>query len=113
METEQTGYTPGPWAHTGRNKVECFDVWCEGIYGRNEDHVVCGFHDDGQPTDADARLIAAAPDLLAALEAIRDARDYCAEHGHYPESTGIGEERWFDDWAADIAQGAINKATQP
>ncbi len=33
-------------------------------------------------TAANARLIAAAPELLAALERIRDAYDAAARHGH-------------------------------
>lgn len=46
--------------------------------------------------------------MFEALKKIRDARDYCAEHGKYPEGT-VGEGQEFDDWAADIAESAIEK----
>lgn len=39
-------------------------------------------------------------DMIEALTRIRDARDYNADHGHYPPQYGIV---CFDDWAADIA----------
>jgi hypothetical protein len=55
-------HTPGPWQLAG-NKV----------FGKNTAHQVCFATDalkDKAQTKADARLIAAAPDLLAALEAL-------------------------------------------
>lgn len=52
---------------------------------------------------------AAALDMLAALKAIRDVRDYFAENNEYPANT-IGKDQCFDDWAADLASVAINKA---
>lgn len=52
----------------------------------------------------------AAPDMLAALKAIRDTRDYFAEHNKYPPNT-IGKDQCFDDWAADLAAAAIRKAS--
>lgn len=56
-----------------------------------------------------AQLFAAAPRMLAALRLIRDARDYNAEHGQYPAGS-LGEDQEFDDWAADVAQTAIEAA---
>jgi hypothetical protein len=50
----------------------------------------------------------AAPNMLSALKEIRDARDYCAEHGKYPENT-LAPDQEFDDWAADVAAAAICK----
>lgn len=46
--------------------------------------------------------------LVAALLAIRDARDYHAEQGTYPPAPrgpGVGQE--FDDWAADLADRTV------
>lgn len=51
----------------------------------------------------------AAPDMLAALKLICEARDHCAETGIYPAGL-LGEDQQFDDWAADIASAAIAKA---
>lgn len=42
-----------------------------------------------------------------ALKAIVDARDYHAEHGHYPAHL-LASDQSFDDWAADLAQKALN-----
>lgn len=44
--------------------------------------------------------------LLWALRKIIQARDYCAEHGHYPDGT-VGGDQGFDDWAADLATEAL------
>lgn len=50
--------------------------------------------------------------LKEALQQIITARDHYAEHGDYPEDLGIGGERAFDDWAADLAQEAIDRALE-
>lgn len=44
--------------------------------------------------------------MFEALRKIHDARDYCAEHGKYPEGT-VGDGQSFDDWAADLAEVAM------
>ena len=45
--------------------------------------------------------------MLEALKAISAAVDYCREHGSYPEGTVVKDEQGFDDWAADLADAAI------
>lgn len=67
--------TPGPWAYVPRPGGY-------SITGDGGRVVLC---DDEQyyptaPPERDARLIAAAPDLLAALEAIIYASDGCVGH---------------------------------
>lgn len=74
--TNETRHTPGPW-----------DIsW--GTYQDGEGHEVCEYRKQGQPlaciakvcfhddqdgeTKANARLLAAAPDMLEALKMIRD-----------------------------------------
>jgi hypothetical protein len=68
-----TAHTPGPWTcHTG-------SVYKDGptVYPKGQDEGIPICHMDREPgngtmpveRDANARLIAAAPDLLAALEA--------------------------------------------
>lgn len=70
-------HTPGPW--TWGEKFE-------GLYGSGRDNIVLnhGAYDGmwleyGKRQDANARLIAAAPDLLAALELV-------AQHGRIDDS---------------------------
>ena len=46
--------------------------------------------------------------LLATLEQIIDARDYHSEYGEYPPGLLLPDQ-CFDDWAADVACGGINK----
>lgn len=56
------------------------------------------------------RLKALNAEMLEALKRIRDARDYHAEHGEWPPAV-FGADQEFDDWAADVADAAIAKAT--
>lgn len=67
----EVDYTPGPWE---ADDNEGFGVW--KIYGARDVHgggrTLAEVHGDSGETDANAHLIAAAPDLL-------DAARYCAE----------------------------------
>ena len=115
-----TKHTPGPWTPSWNDDRSWIGVDC----GNSDDpHLaeVCTISYESaqiaQKDDdawnqclADARLIAAAPDLLEALKKIRDERDYLAEHGIYSPN-GPAAPDCFDDWAADIADTAIAKAT--
>lgn len=63
-----TKHTPGPWTAAGHGQVIAharLPAWrtLADVYG---------VHGDEEQADADARLIAAAPDLLAACEHVRD-----------------------------------------
>jgi len=68
-------HTPGPWkvvasGQIGRASAE-FYIWSS--YGDQRSPSVAHIkHSTKQPTLANARLIASAPDLLAALEAMLD-----------------------------------------
>ncbi len=71
---------------------------------------VCGVHrSNGQADEANAnaRLIAAAPDLLDACRAAADALAYCVE-----PATGCDDERHIADALASL-EAAIAKAEQP
>ena len=65
-----TKHTPGPWNFQPCDEyVDCFDVLCE------EDYYVATTHDGvrgDKNADANARLIAAAPDLLDELLSVLD-----------------------------------------
>ena len=94
-EEEDTMHTPGPWS------IRCGSIYAESAPGIYE-HICSGAH-ASLPGEwmANAHLIAAAPDLLAALQEIvsmdncnyeRDIMRYCG--------------------AFDRARAAIAKATQ-
>ena len=78
MENTKHAHTPGPWMKTDGNAIKC-DLRPIGLTvdaGMIVASVVGGptsgysFPQDASEVEANARLIAAAPDLLAALEAI-------------------------------------------
>ena len=83
---KKTAHTPGPWKFTGFSKASNFADHVAVVQG---DHcklasVRGGVRDDKATAEANARLIAAAPDLYAEmdpeiLEAIADEID-CFEH---------------------------------
>ena len=80
MTTTQTAkHTPGPWKQNGNT------VWEDGTKDRG--HIaVCrlrvGTHVPEFQNEANARLIAAAPDLLAVLEKVLAAYEAAREPGH-------------------------------
>jgi hypothetical protein len=89
-------YTPGPWTFLGlveRDEVESWTVQCaDKRYVRCEGRT-------GNEAEANARLIAAAPDLLEALKNLMRTFDECTQpHDH---------EQWVEfvqDAAAVIAK---------
>ena len=88
-----TEHTPGPWSYWPNT------AYPQGVITRDSTagHIaVPSVMSDKQTLIANARLIAAAPDLLAALIELRDAP-------------------WLNlpGRAGDIAEAAINKATKP
>ena len=88
-------HTQGPWYAVGM-WVEIEDDDKPDICTCNPSAIEQGhLYRSAEEIYANARLIAAAPDLLASLE---EVLAYCREHGH--------------DWACMTeAQAAINKAT--
>lgn len=74
-----------------------------------------GCHTTGpiKPTEADAELAWDSSHNLTvqlgvALQRIREARDFHAEHGRYPVGVATGD-KCFDDWAADLADEALKE----
>jgi len=88
-------HTLGPWT------VDDNYIMCR--YDGNGNYI-CRMLGRGEETDANARLIAAAPDLLAALETVMPWASK-AVADHYNQKQGKR--------ALDIARAAIAKATQP
>jgi hypothetical protein len=95
-----TKHTPGPWDLSGANTVHAHGAGCIVAFVGTADEEVRRV--SGERQSADARLIAAAPDLLEALEAISPM---------LPRS--LTTEAWGDpSWTEAICkvEGAIAKA---
>ena len=108
------GHTPGPWRYaetSGRDGGQLTPESVTVFSLSDAELAPCrAYGDTLEQMWANARLIAAAPDLLAALKRIRDARDYFVREGVYPEKIHIQYHGCFDDWAADLADAAIERA---
>jgi hypothetical protein len=98
-------HTPGPWL------IQQGDEWTDGIvtlHGHNEDGTpiywtVASYNRQRDEAKANARLIAAAPELLAALKDIYSGWKYLREtHG---DLYGVGWDR-----SQEKAEAAIAKA---
>lgn len=108
-------HTPGPWVSIGstRDGVYSFTVYTDATYpeGSGNNLQVCagyGGLSSGFPVIEEARgnasLIAAAPDLLEALEGIMDAVKRCEED----DDKSITDE--FTEELEIVALAAIAKA---
>ena len=108
-------HTPGPWAYQADNTIPgSFDVRAPAnVYPRGSLGVAWA-HYRARPgeAEANARLIAAAPDMLAALEKHRDLLLQIAGAvmcDNLASISGLLEAEWDDMAAADliaIAKGA-------
>ena len=81
MNTEQfDGHTPGPWdAECVSDEVRAYDIliWADDSVRY---FVTLEEDADRRVIEPDARLIAAAPDLLAEVKRLRRLNDYLWEH---------------------------------
>ena len=92
-----TKHTPGPW-YVGSGTYECRNIYSVASVTDDEGFtyqpIVASVEDDGiKCWDANARLIAAAPDLLEALQEM--VRTFAKNHAP----------------AVDVARAAIARAT--
>ena len=100
-----TEHTPGTWAY---QPSQAEGHWIIGLH--NDIPECIGLSDDGYMcvsgicSEADARLIAAAPDLLEALQSLLPMLDEW--HDEFPDHVGDKEGP-----AIDAARAAIAKAT--
>ena len=83
-------HTPGPWEKCDRGDYSDFDGHSNVILG--DDTRICVVQNSGDDwADANARLIAAAPDMLAALLSAQESiASFMGVHG-YPNDSGAGE----------------------
>ena len=65
-----TKHTPGPWHAALGDTEERTSLWAHGGHYLGKVTGNCSHSSTQETREADARLMAAAPDLLAALEAI-------------------------------------------
>jgi hypothetical protein len=97
-------FTPGPWT------ADIEEFWHHGIEASSATIIIVGDKDDkhddagvrgatDEEAEANARLIAAAPDLLDALRAMVDRWE--------PDTDGADRRMW------ENARAAIAKATTP
>lgn len=58
---------------------------------------------------ADTNMAALLQDIELLLASIVEARDIYARTGEYPspDDGGPGDDQGFDDWAADVAEAAL------
>ena len=94
-------HTPGPWRYEPSIPEEGVNCWWIERVGRPARTIGCVDGPQGSHTEPDARLIAAAPDMLASLLMLR---------------TLIGRPGWALDGqniscVVAAMHGAINKAT--
>lgn len=104
-------HTSGPWTVKPSASHNGFTVWT----GTKDDTYISVFcsYGDGRQTEQerksialfDARLIAAAPDMLAAGQAMVD--DYQTSESHHPNHVLVPKS------AFEAMQAAITKATEP
>lgn len=96
-----SGHTPGPWAISKRNDAERpYSIISGAETGRAYAVAMCPRY-RGEDWEEDARLIAAAPELLEALTWLVR----CNDEVRHPQ--------WLDSPAEIAARAAIAKATQP
>ncbi len=97
-----SAHTPGPWSHYAARLRPQYPLRINEIHGPNGETIVrwSGFDGVGKKrtVTANARLLAAAPDLLAALDEI-------------VSYNGGAESALNDEYVMDRARTAITKAT--
>jgi hypothetical protein len=94
---EMTGYTKGPWLLDGRTIYALNDEGVNRFYASVQDA-----HAPAYELNANARLIASAPDLLEALEDMLSGWKYIrSSHG---DLYGVGWDRAQDKAIAAIAR---------
>lgn len=103
-------HTPGPWRVMDRPENA---IWVQGQPDENGYREICTLPNyqllKREQTEANARLIAAAPELLEALKGCAAMLAECAKQ-HRLDGSGEGHGTLADKHAA-IARAAIDKAT--
>lgn len=112
----ETKHVPGPWDfHLGRGAEPRFHVQAAGGYQIASTTAINNHPaaaDENATRVANARLIAAAPELLSAMQAVEKRLTECAR-AFYGSGKASALRAAFDGWRDDIdaARAAIAKAT--
>ena len=111
----QGKHTPGPWVPMGKPTVGFMEVKAQPSPAlRGFTKTIC--HMDGIGTDtkereANARLIAAAPDMLEALQAWQSVFDALFAAGYPLHQNGKAIDHSALNVAGDMTRAAIARAT--
>ncbi len=99
-------HTPGPWVIQTAKTGDTHSMIRAALPGYSGTRKIAEVTDIGSPADANAHLIAAAPELLAALREMLAVHDDNVEQGRVRFAKGSFVHR-----AAKKARAAIAKAT--
>jgi hypothetical protein len=100
-----TQHTPGPWNYAGPSNIGR-DTY--SIYGSGPLAYTAGPADYGDAAEANARLIAAAPDLLAIVDYLAEAHRDGAQEVYFGALFGDDDITTL----GDAVTAAIDKATK-
>lgn len=111
MNMENTQHTPGKWNY----KRQGFNITIgnedTGATKHGHDYTVAVIHDNSFQAEANARLIASAPEML---DALIEAKKLIAQVRQYmPKSIKNADRFHFENVSANVIEKAILKATKP
>jgi hypothetical protein len=107
---EMSKHTPGPWKWMRNETEPGLDGDSPLVSESGESILQLGdcYQNGGEPNAANANLIAAAPDLLEALELLLvDAENL---DGNLESEFGSSKRKWESPYTFDIARAAIARA---
>lgn len=102
-------HTPGPWQANAYSSVVGLPVSAQPDPKENT-IIICGVRGDRATAEANARVIAAAPELLAALKELADLQQFANGFENGVEYNGIQEAEYWHGQTMERVKAAITKA---